>query len=234
MSAVAQAPPSPPPPSGPTFDFVRPFTFVFDDPRWLPKILLGGLFTLAAVLIVGTFFVYGYLARLTRNVIAGLPQPLPEWDDLGEYFSEGVRLFFIGVVYAVPVVFLIGAVVIPGAILSEGQSEATRNLGAGIMSCVWCLVFPLSLGLAVWMPGALLMAVVEKRFSAAFEFSRIASFIRANLGNYLLAFVVWLVARFGASFGFLLLCVGIFITMFWALCVAAYAFGQTYRLASAR
>src|ERR1700680_1316342 len=132
MSAVAQAPPSPPPPSGPTFDFVRPFTFVFDDPRWLPKILLGGLFTLASALIVGAFFVYGYLARLVRNVIAGVPNPLPEWDDLGEFFSEGVRLFFIAVIYSIPVVVLAAALVIPGAVLSGSDSEATRNLGAGL------------------------------------------------------------------------------------------------------
>ncbi|HEY8848674.1 MAG TPA: DUF4013 domain-containing protein [Thermoanaerobaculia bacterium] len=234
MSAVAQPLPPPPPPSGPIFDFVRPFTFIFDDPRWLPKILLGGLFTLASALIVGTFFVYGYLARLVRNVIAGIPNPLPEWDDLGEYFSEGVRLFFITVIYAIPVIVLAAAVVVPGAILSQGDSESTRNLGAGVMSCVWCLIFPIGLALAVWMPAALLMAVVQREFSAAFEFSRILAFIRANLGNYLLAFVVWLIARFGSSLGFLLLCVGIFFTMFWAFCVAAYAFGQTYRLSSAR
>src|SRR6266566_6344014 len=120
-SAFSAEPPPPPTSSSAQFDFVRPFTFVFDDPRWIPKILMGGLFTLASVFIVGTFFVYGYLARLVRNVIAGIPNPLPEWDDLGEYFSEGVRLFFIAVIYAIPVIVLAAVVVVPGAILSQGD-----------------------------------------------------------------------------------------------------------------
>src|SRR5207253_4949432 len=102
----------------------------------------------------------------------------PEWDDLDEYFSEGVRLFFIGVIYAIPVIILVGAVIVPGAILSESDSETARNLGAGIMSCVWCLIFPLSLSLAVWMPAAMMMAIVQREFAAAFEFSRIWAFIR--------------------------------------------------------
>jgi hypothetical protein len=227
--------PPPSPPSRPTFDFVRPFTFVFDDPRWIPKILMGGLFTVASVFIVGAFFVYGYLARLVRNVIAGVPHPLPEWDELGEYFGEGAKLFCVALVYAIPIVLLVMLMVIPAAILSNNDdSDFSRNLGGGVATCMWCLVFPISLAMAVWLPGALLMAIVTGQFSAAFDFRRIAAFIRANVGNYLLAFVVWLVARFGAGFGFLLLCVGIFFTLFWAFCVAAYAFAQTYRLSTVK
>ncbi len=84
------------------------------------------------------------------------------------------------------------------------------------------------------LPAAMLMVVVTGQFSAGFEFSRISGFIRANIGNYLLAIVVWLVARFAAGFGILLLCIGLIFTGFWALTVAAYAFGQTYRLSSVR
>src|SRR5687768_15580892 len=47
----------PPPAPGTQFDFGKPFTYVFDDPRWLQKILIGGLFYLAGFLIVGWFFI---------------------------------------------------------------------------------------------------------------------------------------------------------------------------------
>src|SRR4051812_13483815 len=110
MSVVASEPPPPPPPpprppqSG--FDFVRPLAFVFEDPNWIPKILLGGLFMLASVVLVGVFFVYGYCARLVRNVVNGVQFPLPEWDDLGECFAEGLRLFFVTFVYIVPFIFI--------------------------------------------------------------------------------------------------------------------------------
>jgi hypothetical protein len=129
---------------------------------------------------------------------------------------------------------VIGSLIVPAAILSSGESDFAQNLGGGVASCMWCLVFPLALALAVWMPGALLMVIVTGEFSAGFDFSRIARFIRANAGNYILAFVVWMIARFAAGFGVVLLCVGLFFTMFWAFTVAGYAFGQVYRLSSSR
>src|SRR5438874_8949719 len=188
MSAVAQPLPPPPPPTGPTFGFVRPFTFIVDDPRWVPKILVGGLFTLASILIVGTFFVYGYLARLARNVIAGIQHPLPEWDDLGEYFSEGLRLFCVALIYTLPIIVLAMFFIIPSIVAESVDNDALRNIGGGMAACVWCLVFSLGLALAIWLPGALLFTAVERRFGAGFEFAQIAAFIKGNVGNYLLAF----------------------------------------------
>ncbi|MGZ5495055.1 MAG: DUF4013 domain-containing protein [Thermoanaerobaculia bacterium] len=227
------APPAPPPPVSPgtSFDFLRPFTFVFQDPRWITKIAIGGLFYVAAFLIIGIFFIMGYCARLARNVIAGVPNPLPEWDDLGEYFGEGIGLFVISIAYMLPIVVIAAGIFIPAAIVAGSfDEEAIRNASGGAMSCAWCLIVPLSLVVSFFLPGGLLLAVVERRFTAAFEFGRLWNFIRGNFANYLLAFVVYLVARFAAPFGLILFCIGVVFTAFWAMVVAAYAFGQAYRL----
>lgn len=225
-------PPPPPPaqPAGSTFDFGRPFTYVFDDPRWLNKVLIGGLFYMAALLLVGIFFVGGYLARVVRNIVAGVETPLPEWDDIGGYFSEGLRLFAVGIVYALPLMLVYGVMVGGGALLGASGSEGMRQVSAGMMSCGGCLALPLGLVLYIFLPAAMLFTIVDQRFGAAFEFGRIWSFIRANAVNYLLAIVVYLIAAFAAQFGIILLCVGLFFTSFWCLLVAAHAFGQTYRL----
>jgi hypothetical protein len=230
------APPPQPPPPGAQFDFLRPFTYVFDDPRWVPKILLGGVFVLASIFLVGVFFIYGYLARLVRNVINGVQYPLPEWDDIGEYFSEGIKLFAVGLIYAIPIVLVVCIAVIPAAVLSANgnESETLHQLGGMTASCIWCLMFPLILAMALWLPAALLAVVVTGEFSAAFEFKKIWTYIRANIGNYLLAVVVWLVARFAAQFGVLLLCIGVVFTGFWAVCVAGYAFAQVYRMSTVK
>jgi uncharacterized protein DUF4013 len=237
-SAIVPEPPPPLPPGPParlSFDFVRPLAFVFEDPRWVPKVLLGGLFILASIFIIGAFFVYGYMARLVRNVIEGQQHPLPEWDDLGDFFAEGFKLFVVGLVYTIPIALLIAILIIPVAIMSNvGDNDAVRTFGGMSVSCVWCLIFPLGLALALWLPAALLMVITSGQFSAAFDFTHIARFIRANIGNYILAFVVWLVARFAAGLGILLLCIGVIFTFFWAFAVAAYAFGQVYRLAQER
>jgi Protein of unknown function (DUF4013) len=238
MSEFVTAPPPPPPPppsspAQPSFDFVKPFGFVFQDPRWLNKVLIGGLFQIASVFIVGIFFVMGYCARLTRNVIAGMESPLPEWDDLGEYFVEGLRLFCVVLVYAVPLAILAAVVFIPAAIMSSSSHDVAQNLGGGMMACAWCLFFPISLVMAVYLPAALLFSVVERSFGAAFEFGRILRFIRDNAANYILAFVVYMIARFAVPLGLIIFCIGVFFTGFWALLVATFAFAQAYRMRKA-
>ena len=230
MSDVPHTPPPPAPPP-PTYDFVRPFAFTFDDPRWLPKILLGGLFYILGIFIVGIIFVLGYQARLARNVIAGVEHPLPEWDDLGEYFAEGLRLMGVVLVWILPLTMLAVFVMVPGAIMSEADNEMAQMIGGCAVSAVWCLMFPLSLAVTFFMPASLLMAVVEKRFGAAFEFDRIWPFIKNHVGDYLLAIVIYFVARFAAGLGIVLLCIGVFFTAFWAMCVTTHAFAQVYRRA---
>ena len=227
-------PPAPPPalpPAAPGFDFIKPFSFVFDDPRWLPKILVGGLFYLLAFLIIGIFFILGYLARLARNVIAGVAHPLPEWDDLGEYFGEGLRLVGVAFVWILPIVILVVMMVIPTVFLAESNNETAENIGGCLAGTMWCLIFPLSLAVTFFMPASLLMAAVERRFGAAFEFDRIWPFIRKNIGDYLLAIVVYFVARFIGGTGIILLCIGVIFTAFWSMCITTYAFAQVYRRA---
>ena len=227
-------PPAPPMPAGPAFDFAKPFTFVFEDPRWVNKVLVGGVFVLLAFIIVGWFFLLGYAARLTRNVIAGMQHPLPEWDDLGTYFSEGIRLALIPIIYVLPIVVLSILLIVPAAIAGESESELLANLGGCLIGGVWCLIVPLSFAMTLFLPAALTLAIVENRLGVGFEFRRIWNFIRANIANYLLAIVVYLVARFAAGFGIALLCIGVIFTEFWALMVTAYAMAQVYRLSVTR
>lgn len=230
-------PPPPPPqqPQGPAFDFVKPFAFVFEDPNWVRKVLVGGLFYLAAFVLVGLFFLAGYCARLIRNVVNGVQYPLPEWDDLGDYFSEGLKLAGVSIVYVLPIIIVMIIMGVPGAIMSgASSSEAMRNLGGGLMGCAWCMIFPISFALGLFMPAAMLRTIMTGRFGAAFEFGAIWAFIRANFTNYVLAILVHLVANMASQLGVLLLCVGIIFTAFWSMVVAAYAFGQTWRLAKVR
>lgn len=230
-------PPPPPPPSVPggrSYDFLRPFTFTFEDPNWASKVLMGGLFVLASFVIIGTFFIAGYTARLVRNVVAGERFPLPEWDDLGEYFGEGLRLFFIGFIYSLPV-FVVGAFFFLPLVLSGalGHHVGDGPAFAMVMS-MWCVLAPLSLALAVWMPAALLLAVVDRDFGAAFQFGRIAGFIRANLANYVIAVLIAFIARIAGGAGVMLCVVGVLFTSFWSILVTAYAFADVYRLSDAK
>ena len=234
MSDVQTVPPPPPPPAParPAFDFAKPFTFVFDDPDWMQRILLGGLFYLAGFVIVGWFFIFGYMAKLARNVIAGLERPLPDWENLGDYFNEGLRLFGVGFCYIAPLVVLALAMMFPAILVDAVDNEALRNVGGVMTGCLTCLFVPLVFAAIFFMPASLLFAAVEKRFGAAFEFKRIWPFIKQNIGNYLLAIVVYLVARTVGGVGIFLLCIGVIFTGFWSFLITTHGFAQVYRLAT--
>lgn len=236
---VPPPPPPPPPPvapapAAPGFDFVKPFAYVFEDPNWVQKILLGGLFYLAGMLIIGWFFVLGYAARTARNIIRGDERPLPEWENVGDFFGEGARLVGVALVYTIPMLALVAWFIVPAIFMDAMDSRAAEILGSGIAGCLSCLIVPLALAMMLFMPASLLFAAVEQRFSAAFEFHRIWAFIRENIGNYLLAIVVYLVARFLAGAGIVLLCIGLIFTGFWSVLIMTYGFAQVYKLAPKR
>lgn len=229
---MATATPAP----GGTVDFGRSFTYVTEDPDWVKKVLIGGLFALLSMLLVGIPFVLGYFARTLRNVVAGAERPLPEWDDLGAFFSEGLRLAVVYLAYAIG-----GAIVaaIPGCLLmapamlasgarhGEAAGAALATLG---MFAFYGLTTLVSLALLVYIPAALVRTTLRGTVADGFDWRAVVTFIRANLSNYLISIVIYLVAGFLAQFGLVLCCVGVFPAAFWAYLVLAAALGQTVRL----
>jgi uncharacterized protein DUF4013 len=220
-------------PTRPQYDFLKPLAFVFEDPRWFQKLVFGGLFSLAGVILIGVFFVYGYLARLVRNVVAGVDFPLPEWDDLGDMFAEGAMLFVASLIYMIPFFFLV-FLCVPFSVLADVDNAAAQILGGGGLVILMLVFIPVGFVLAVWLPAAMLHAAVKRDFRAAFDFRTIALFLRNNALNYILAYLDWVVARFAAPLGFILCCVGVVLTGFWSMVVGAHAFAQAYRLSENR
>lgn len=236
MTATIPPPPPPPPPAAAparrSVDIGRSFSFVFEDREWVQKIVIGGLFYLLGFLLVGFPFVLGYLARLARRVVAGQEVPLPEWDQMGRDFGEGLRLIVVAIVWALPVfivmIFWLGGAAILGAM------EAPEAVAGCMAGSVMLLFVPLILVQMVFSPAALLFTMVEQDMSAGFAVARIWRFIRNNPGNYVLAIVVYWASNFVAQFGILLLCIGIVFTAFWSLVVTVHAFASAYRAATIR
>jgi hypothetical protein len=232
MSTAAAAP------SG-SIDFGRSFTFVGEDPEWMKKILIGGAFTLACALLVGVPFVLGYFSRTLHNVVAGAPRPMPEWDDLGGIFSEGLRLTAVYLLYTLGIVALVAAlgcvVALPFMALSGGRgdlSDAFAVLGGLGLVAFYGLVMLVSLALAVYLPAAIARAALRGTVADGLAWREVLGFIRANLGNYLISLLVYLLASFLSQFGILLCCVGVFPAAFWSYMVLAVALGQTVRLSA--
>ena len=153
-------------------------------------------------------------------------------------FGEGLRLLavYLGHVIGVfVVVAALGCVVMLPALLVGGlgggdvAGPIAALSGLGVFA-VYVLMMVLSLTLGVYLPAALARAALCGTIGDGFDWRRNVRFIRANLGNYLLALVVYLVASFAAQLGLLLCCVGIFPAAFWGHVSGAAAIGETARL----
>jgi hypothetical protein len=188
---------------GELMDAGRSFTWMFQQDGWIGKVIIGGL--LLIIPIFGWLVVAGYIVRTLSNRVQGREE-LPAWDDWGDLLIKGLILTVVAIIYSLPG-FVLSALRIP------------------FLSALWSLVVYLVL------PAGLLRYVTNgESFGAFFDFSWIISFIQENIGNYLLAFVLAIVAGIIAGFGIILLIIGVLFTSFWSSLVMADLYGQVYYL----
>lgn len=209
---------------------------LFDDPDWVKKTLFGSLFVLLGALFVGVFWTMGYIAQVIRNTARGDASPLPDWDDLGGIFQDGLALVGAMLVYVFGVLIVVGVLLgcVFGLAAVGGSSDAAEAMGALGVLLVNLLSFALYAVMLLFLPAVITRVALEDRFSAAFEFGAIFDYIKRNAGNYLLAVLAYFIASMISQFGILLLCIGIFPAAFWALVVLAWSLGEAARLDPAR
>jgi hypothetical protein len=220
--AQASLPPVEP---GSSLDFGRCFSFFFQDPDWVKKLLLGSLFTLLSFFIIGWFFIGGYMIRLIRRVARGEAYPLPDWDDLGGIFGDGVAAVGVYLGYILPPVLLFTLVTV-GMSLSAARGD-DPSVFMALAVTIFSVLFGLAiLALVLFVPSALVRLALEGQFAAAFDFQANFDFIRRNAANYFLAVLVVILANFISQFAIILFCIGIIPASFWGTSVGAYAFGE--------
>ena len=86
-------------------DIGKAFSFVFEDEKWISKVLLGGLFLIIPIV---NFAVIGYMLKVAQNVAQGNPRPLPEWSEFGDHFMRGLHGIIIQIVYQLPTIIVYG------------------------------------------------------------------------------------------------------------------------------
>jgi hypothetical protein len=216
-------------------DFAKSFSFVFDDPDWVKKLVIGGLVSLIPIL--GQLLVMGYMISVGRNVIRGNPQPLPEWDDFGQFLVDGLYAFVVSLVYMLPIfvvmcIFFFPALAVGGAFSDNGDAGAI----GGLASCCFAL-FATIYGLAVgwfFLPAALARYADTGEVMPAFRFAEIWAISRENLVVYLMALLVTIVAGFIGGLGIIACGVGVLFTQFYAQIITGHAYGQAYLVATGR
>jgi hypothetical protein len=220
----------PPPPlsakPGSGLDFGRALGFFFQDPNWVQKLLIGSLFTILSMFLIGGVFVAGYAVRIVRRTARGEPYPLPEWDDFGGLFADGLTAMGAYLLHLVPAVLGAGAAILPIVIMgARDDSEPSPAILFALIPLI-LLATVVFFAVLLYFPAVFTRLAVEERFGAALELEANWAFLKRNFSNYLLALAAFFVANFLAQFGILLFCIGILPATFWSQCVGAYALGE--------
>lgn len=174
-------------------DIAKAFTYVFEDKRWITKIGIAAIVSLLSFLIIPIPLLTGYLVAVTRNVRDGVKQPLPEWDDFGQFFRDGLALLVAQLVYTLPF-WLLACIVFFATVGFGGLAEMSEEAAiAGILATfglVACLGGIFALALLFISPAIVLQYVNTNQLGACFRFGEVIGIARRNLGDIVLVLLV--------------------------------------------
>jgi len=205
-------------------NFTKAFTYIFDDQRWLEKLVIPLLVTLIPV--IGWMVVAGYLLRVTRNVAELQAEPLPELE-FGADLSRGFKVFVADLVYSLPIIIVSTLLFLPLALTKNSNETTALAILLAIIGGILILVY--SLLLAVVMPVANANLAVKERISAAFEFKDIFRMVRNNIKAWLIVIGgTILCSVIIAPLGGIVLAIGAIITGLFAQLIISHLSGQAY------
>lgn len=213
----------------------KAFSYVFEDQRWLQKVLFGALFLLLSIILIGFPFLLGYTLEIARNVHRGDPNPLPEWSNLGEKFVDGLKLVVVYVVWALPIILLyccqIALTIGASAALGGGNRQAA-DAAAALLTLV-TLVFNCLMGLyAIFVtlvrPAIVVQYLRTGEIGAGVRFGEVLGIVRRVPGPVILTALLGIVVGFIGQLGAIACIVGVFFTFAYAYFVTAHLEGQVW------
>ena len=183
----------------------KAFSFVFEDKKWVSKVLIGGLMVLAMFTVVLAPLIVGYFWRIVKNVIKGEGEPLPKWENIGDLYIKGLFVILIMLIYG-----------FVGWILGLSRLPFIQEIYKILMT--------------FYMPVALIHFADTGEIKDAFAFGKIFKFVVANFLNLVIVWILgWILAAVAFS-GIILFVIGVIFTAFYSFVVHAYLYGEVYRV----
>ncbi len=170
-------------------DVGRAFQYIADDERWLKKLLLGMVVSLVPILNLAMF---GYAVQITQNVATGAARPLPDWDRLGRYLKNGLRVVLAFFAYMLPVFVamfcLFALTVVTAAASPNGEpSPILMVLFPLTMLCI----LPFSLLLGLMFPAVFIQVARRESVLACLDFRDMWQMMTARLDSYILILALY-------------------------------------------
>lgn len=189
--------------------------FPFQDRESWTQFLIACAVMLSAFLIpiLPTILLMGYTIKIMRQIILEKKSPsMPLWQgsDWGEMFLDGLKLYGAQFVLMMPlflligcgVLFLLGGSLGFAAVAEEGsRSLAPLTLFSLFTGIFLTVIFSLiSVPYSIVISAAQGHVAAKRSFTAAFEFSEWWKILRAAIGQFLIVYVMLMVASFVFAF----------------------------------
>lgn len=165
-------------------DYARAFTFVTEDKNWVTKLIIGAVIAFFGFLVLPIFFLIGYMVAVTRQVLHHQELPMPEWNNWGDLFKDGIIVWVAQLVYTLPFWLLLcigGAATTGFGFLSD---QAPDLAGAGIWATfglVGCLSLIFAIALFFITPAVIIQYVRHNEFAACFRIGEVLGIAKANI-----------------------------------------------------
>ena len=218
-------------------DIGKAFTFVFEDEDWIVKILIAAGILLAGILfswliaiplILAMALLGGYMVAVIRRVLNGQVDGLPQWENWGDLLIDGLKVWVIGLVYALPLIIASFCLLVPAMALGDDAGAVMSIL----IMLASCLIILYSIVVTIVIPAAFAFWVASDDLGAAFRFGDILAFVRENLSTYLVTFIMTWVASLIGGLGSVVCGLGMLVTLPYAYVVTGHLYGQAYMASS--
>ena len=210
-------------------DIGKALTFVTEDKKWIEKILVAALLVFS---VIGILAVLGWMAEITRRVIRQDAELLPEWSNLGKYFVDGLIVAAIGFVWMLPFLLLTLCAAVFAGVVASISTDGGNDGGLAIWLnvCIAFVSLPYALAVSFLVPPMIGIYAMQGTFAEAVNPAKAWRLARANIGGFLVAWLLAGVVGFAAStIGTILCLIGAYPLGAYAVAVSGHLYGQACR-----
>lgn len=189
----------------------RAIGYVFHDPHWARKVLIGGL--LFFVPIFGWLVIPGFGLRVVRQVAQGADASMPEWDQFRADFVRGLKWWVVTAIWSIPIWVIE---------ILEVASNRSDSSYTSILAII----------IGFFLPLANSRLAITNSIGEAIDFVGIFNEAGHTISPLLLVLVVSFVLGLVAVFGVFLFIIGVLFTIFIDQIILSHLYGQLRRAAN--
>lgn len=205
-------------------NFEKSFGYVFKDPDWVVKLVIGTVFVLLTPFMIGVPFMTGYMIRIIRYRLEG-KEGLPAWTNLGGMFVDGIKMVFVGFVYALPILIMGVGLAIVVTIVGEVDSDAGAFMGLLFLPFQG-LSMLYSLALVFIHPHIYHVIATDAPLRQAFQLKGYFKILKTEWSAVLVALLLIWLAGVIAWFGIFIFIIGLFIGLAYVNMVTGDVYGR--------